>query len=477
MAEKLIFEKGSSGRSAFSLPELDTPETTLPEGLLRQEPLRLPEVSEPEVVRHYTNLSRLNYGLDQGFYPLGSCTMKYNPKINELLAAMPAFTGVHPYQQEKYAQGCLRLLYELQDMLAGITGMKAMTLQPAAGAHGELTGMLMVKAYYEALGQARGRVIVPDSAHGTNPATAAMCGFEVVEVASNARGGVDMAALDKLMDDNTAAIMLTNPNTLGLFEEEILAIADLVHGRGGQLYYDGANLNAIMGWARPGDMGFDVIHLNLHKTFATPHGGGGPGAGPVGVAEHLIPFLPVPVVSRGSEGYELDYKRPQSTGRVRSFICNFTVCLKAYAYILSMGSDGLRQAAADAVLNANYLQERLKESYNLPYDRRCMHEFVLSALRQKEENGVRAIDIAKRLIDYGYHPPTMYFPLIVQEALMIEPTESESLEGLNAFVEAMLKISEEAEENPDLLRTAPHVTPISRPDETRAARQPNICLD
>ena len=474
--QTLVFEMSRPGRAAYSLPKCDVPEINLadmiPEALLRTEQPALPEVSEPELIRHFTRLSQKNYGVDAGFYPLGSCTMKYNPKMNEAAARLSGFANAHPAQSEKASQGALVLLHELDGMLSEITGMARVSLQPAAGAHGEMTGLMIIKAYHESRGDhRRTKILVPDSAHGTNPASAAVAGFDVVNVKSNTQGMVDIDELARLLDDETAGLMLTNPNTLGLFDTNIKAIANKVHAAGGLLYYDGANLNAILGVARPGDMGFDVVHLNLHKTFSTPHGGGGPGSGPVGVRADLVPFLPAPVVEKTETGYVLDGDRPQSIGRVRSFYGNFGVAVRAYAYILSMGAEGLRAVAENAVLNANYVQSRLKEKYDLPYDAVCMHETVLSGKRQGAF-GVTSMDIAKRLIDYGYHPPTMYFPLIVKEALMIEPTETESKETLDGFIEAMLRIADEAEQNPELLKSAPNTTALSRMDEGRAVRQP-----
>ncbi len=474
---KPIFEKSQAGRRGVALPALDVPETPwekiLPSGSARKTPAGLPEVSEVDVVRHFTALSQLNFGVDEGFYPLGSCTMKYNPKINENAARMPGFSAIHPFQEEESVQGALGLLFHLQEMLAEITGMRAVTLQPAAGAHGEFTGILLVRAYHDARGESHRRtMIVPDTAHGTNPASAAVAGFDVVEVASNGKGHVDLGALKGLLDHRVAGIMLTNPNTLGLFEEHIAEVAELVHGAGGLLYYDGANANAILGKVRPGDMGFDVLHLNLHKTFSTPHGGGGPGSGPVGVGERLVPFLPKPVVIQKNGRYTLDFDRPQSIGRVRSFFGNFGVLVRAYAYILSMGPDGLREVAESAVLNANYLMALLQGRYDVKFPGPCKHEFVLSARRQKEAHGVTALDIAKRLIDFGIHPPTIYFPLLVEEALMVEPTETEGKETLDAFAEAMMAIADEAEQNPEIFAEAPHSTLRSRFDETLAARNP-----
>jgi glycine dehydrogenase subunit 2 len=474
--EALIFDMSQPGRVAYSLPMCDVPERSLTgvvhETLLRTAPVELPEVSEVELVRHFTRLSQKNYGVDEGFYPLGSCTMKYNPKMNEAVARLSGFANAHPAQPDETVQGALELLYDLDGMLSEITGMARFTLQPAAGAHGEMTGLMIIKAYHESREDfKRKKILIPDSAHGTNPASAAVAGFDVVNIRSNAQGMVDMDELSRLLDDETAGLMLTNPNTLGLFDTNIKEIAEKVHAAGGLLYYDGANFNAILGVARPGDMGFDVVHLNLHKTFSTPHGGGGPGSGPVGVREDLVPFLPKPVIEKTGAGYVLDNDRPQSIGRVRAFHGNFGVAVRAYAYILTMGAEGLKQVAENAVLNANYVQNRLKEKYDLPYDIPCMHETVLSGKRQGAF-GVSSLDIAKRLIDYGYHPPTMYFPMIVKEALMIEPTETESKETLDGFIDAMLHIADEAENSPEQLKTAPNTTALSRMDESRAVRQP-----
>jgi len=471
-----IFEKSRPGRKAYSLPECDVPKTPLseliPDHLLRDTPPGLPEVSEVDAVRHFTELSKKNYGVDSGFYPLGSCTMKYNPKINEEIARMKGFTKIHPYEPEESVQGCLEVLYKTGEMLAEITGMEKFSLQPAAGAHGELCGLMIMKAWHESRNDsARKKIIVPDSAHGTNPASAAVAGFDVVEVKSDENGWIDLKSLRETMTEEVAGLMLTNPNTLGLFDGNILEIADIVHEKGGLLYYDGANMNAIMGISRPGDMGFDIVHLNLHKTFSTPHGGGGPGSGPVGVVRKLVPFLPKPVIEYSGKSYYLDYDRPLSIGRIKSFYGNFTVILKAFAYMLSMGPEGLRQASETAVLNANYILKKLKDDYLLPYDRVCMHEVVFSALKQKEY-GVSALDIAKRLLDFGYHPPTVYFPLIVKEALMIEPTETESKETLDRFISAMKQIAKEAETNAGYLKSAPHNTVVTRLDEARAARNP-----
>ena len=472
----LIFEKSQPGRKGYSPPACDVPEKDLesliPASYLRSEPAELPEVNEVDAVRHFTRLSKLNYGVDSGFYPLGSCTMKYNPKVNEVASRLDGFTSVHPYQPEDTVQGCLELMYNLEQALCEITGMDRFSLQPAAGSHGELTGLLTIKAYHAHNGDSqRTKIIIPDSAHGTNPASAAMVGFEVVEVKSDSRGGVDITALQKLVDDKIAGLMLTNPNTLGLFEENIVEIAEIIHNAGGLLYYDGANANAILGIARPGDMGFDVVHLNLHKTFSTPHGGGGPGSGPVGVKKELVPFLPKPLVEHKDGKYFLDYDRPLSVGRVRSFYGNFSVLVKAYAYILSQGAKGLRQVSENAVLNANYLLHKLKPLFSLPYDRLCMHECVFSGANYHDQE-VTALDIAKRLLDYGYHPPTMYFPLIVPEALMIEPTETENKETLDQFVQTLYTIVEEINTDPELVRSAPHNTPVRRLDEVAAARNP-----
>lgn len=473
---KLIFEISKEGRKAYTLPECDVPCSNtydfLPEELRRKSDLTLPEVSEVDVTRHYTLLSNKNYGVDTGFYPLGSCTMKYNPKLNEDVAKDTHFTNLHPYQPEETVQGSLELIYDLSHMLCEITGMDAITLHPAAGAHGELTGLMLIKAYHESRGDLnRKKIIVPDSAHGTNPASAAVAGFEVLEVKSDENGLVDIESLKAVLDSSIAGLMLTNPNTLGLFESNIEEIAKLVHEAGGLLYYDGANMNAIMGISRPGDMGFDVMHLNLHKTFSTPHGGGGPGSGPVGVKKSLIPFLPVPVIEKEEDSFVLSYDKPQSIGKIKSFYGNFNVMVRAYTYILSMGAEGLKKASQMAVLNANYIKEKLKKYYNLPYDVACKHEFVLGGLIT-DNHDISTVDVAKRLLDYGYHPPTIYFPLIVDNAIMIEPTETESIETLDEFIDAMIKIAKEAKENPDLLKAAPHNTPVRRLDEVKAARTP-----
>lgn len=477
--EPLIFELSREGRTGVSLPSCDVPEIPLedliPQEFLRDKEPELPEVSEVDVVRHFTRLSSFNHGVDTGFYPLGSCTMKYNPKVNEKLARLPGFSQIHPYQPEELTQGALGLMVELQEELAEITGMDAFTLQPAAGAHGEMTGILIIKAYHDHRQDVKRRkVIVPDSAHGTNPATGAMAGYDIVQVPSNERGGVDIEALRQVANDEVAALMLTNPNTLGLFDENILEIAEIIHAVGGLIYYDGANANAIMGIARPGDMGFDVVHLNLHKTFSTPHGGGGPGSGPVGVKEFLAPYLPKPVAIRTPEGrYSWDEDRPLSIGRVRAFQANFGVMVKAYAYIRALGGEGLKAASQNAVLNANFLMSILKEHYHLPYDRVCMHEFIITPKNLKDY-GIHTLDIAKRLLDYGYHPPTIYFPLIVEEAMMIEPTETESLETLEQFAQVMIQIAEEVKQDAEMVKNAPHDTLVTRLDETGAARKPDL---
>lgn len=473
---KLIFEISKEGRKGYSLPQCDVPlvniEDIIPKEYTRKDPLNIPEVSEPELVRHFTLLSNKNFGLDTGFYPLGSCTMKYNPKINEEISLDPHFTDIHPYQPEETVQGSLELMYNLSNMLCEISGMDQVTLQPSAGAHGELTGLMLIKAYHESKGENfRNKILVPDSAHGTNPASAAVAGFNVVEIKSCKDGSIDIESLKAALDNEVAGLMLTNPSTLGLFESKISIIAKLVHEAGGLLYYDGANINAIMGITRPGDMGFDVMHMNLHKTFSTPHGGGGPGSGPVGVKKELIPFLPVPIVEKCSNKFILNYNKPESIGKIKNFYGNFGVLIKAYGYILSMGGEGLKKASEMAVLNANYIKANLKNYYYLPIDKVCKHEFVLGGL-EKDNHDVSTLDIAKRLLDYGYHPPTIYFPLIVDSAIMIEPTETESKETLDGFIDVMIKISKEAKENPELLKSAPHNTPVRRLDEVKAARTP-----
>lgn len=467
---KTIFDK-SSGADGVGFGKCKLGDF-LPEKFLRKDPVGLPQLTELEVLRHYKELSDRNFCIEKGFYPLGSCTMKYNPKVNELLASLEGFVNLHPMQDDEDSQGALELMYNLQEKLKYITGMDYVSLQPAAGAHGELTGMMVIKKYFEVKGETRKKVIIPDSAHGTNPASAKMCGFEIIEVKSNEKGQVDIEALKALLDSDVAAIMMTNPNTLGIFEEQVLEISKLMHENGSLLYYDGANFNAIMGWTNPKLMGFDVVHLNLHKTFATPHGGGGPGAGPIGVVEKLKDYLPSPVIDIKDGKYFRNYNIKHSIGKVRSFYGNFGVLVRAYAYILMMNSN-LKLASADAVLNANYIKEKLKGVYELPYDEPCMHEFVLSGEKQHHQ-GVSTLGIAKRLMDANYHPPTVYFPLIVHEAIMIEPTESESREVLDKFIDTMLQIAKEIEENPDEVLKSPQTTPIKKVDETLAARQPNL---
>ncbi len=477
MSNKLIIELSSEGRTGYRFPEIDVPVTPLTDqissSLLREGIPALPEVSEVDIIRHYNALSKRNFGVDAGFYPLGSCTMKYNPKINEDVGSFSGFTGIHPLQSEESVQGYLEMLYETTKSLCEITGMKWGTLQPFAGAHGEFTGMKLFKAYFKKNGDTkRTKILVPTSAHGTNPASARISGFDVEEITADERGLVSIENLKEHLTDEVAGIMLTNPNTLGLFEKDIIEIARLVHEAGGLLYYDGANMNAIMGKVRPGDMGFDVIHLNLHKTMSTPHGGGGPGAGPVFVSERLVEFLPTPDIKKDGDTYSFDTDLPNTMGRVSGFYGNMAVLVRAYAYIITMGSDGLQKASEYAVLNANYLKEKLKKTYHLYYNNVCMHEFVLSAKKMKEEFGVTALDIAKGLLDYGVHPPTIYFPLIVPEAIMIEPTETESKETLDSFVDAMLEIYKKAKENPEELHEAPLNTAVRRVDEVMAVKQP-----
>ena len=462
------------------LPQCDVPShPSIPDELKRGQPADLPEVSELEVVRHFTELSRHNFGVDTNFYPLGSCTMKYNPKICEEVAGYEGFNRLHPLlpqlrQGGILTQGALQVIYETERLLSEITGMAEFTMQPLAGAHGELTGILLIAAYHKSRGNRKTKVIIPDSAHGTNPASAAIAGYQVIPVPSDNSGVMNFNEFEKVLDEEVAAVMLTCPNTLGLFNPQIKKIADCTHQAGGLMYYDGANLNAILGKCRPGDIGFDVVHLNLHKTFGTPHGAGGPGAGPVGVRASLIDFLPISRVVKRSDGtYALEYNRPSSIGYIAPFYGNFGVILKAYIYILLLGREGLTRVAENAVLNANYMMERLKSHYHLPYDRRCMHEFVLSADKQKKK-GIKALDIAKRLLDFGFHPPTMYFPLIIEEAMMIEPTETESRETLDRFIEAMIQIAGEAEKEPQKLKDAPHNLHVSRLDEVKAAREPNL---
>lgn len=468
---KTVFEKNNNSGGILFCDDVAEADFT-DEKFLRKTPLNLPMLSELEVLRHYKELSDKNFCIEKGFYPLGSCTMKYNPKVNELLASLDEFANVHPNQSDEDVQGSLELMYKLQESLKEITGMSAVTLQPSAGAHGEMTGMMIIKKYFEKNGDFRKKVIIPDSAHGTNPASAAMCGFDIVEIKSDHKGQVDLEALKSVLNSDVAAIMMTNPNTLGIFEENVSEISELMHENGSLLYYDGANFNAIMGYTNPALMGFDVVHLNLHKTFATPHGGGGPGAGPVCVVEKLKEFLPVPIIDFDGKKYYRNYNLQNSIGQVKAYFGNFSVLLKAYAYILMMGKN-LKIASGDAVLNANYMKEKLKEKYLLPYDEPCMHEFVLSGEKQKEK-GVSTLHIAKRLMDSDVHPPTIYFPLIVHEALMIEPTESENRQRLDEFVQIMLKIAEEVEKEPEKVLNAPLTTPVKKIDETMAARKPNL---
>jgi glycine dehydrogenase subunit 2 len=475
---KLIYERSQAGRRASALPRYENLQTPpeLPEELRRAEPPRLPEVPEFELVRHFTELSTRNFGVDTGFYPLGSCTMKYNPRINERLAALPGFARLHPLQDEDGAQGALELMWRLQEILAEVTGLDAVSLQPAAGSQGELTGLLLVRAYFAARGEGeqRRKVVIPDTAHGTNPASVTMAGYEVTPVRTDARGNIDVEDLRGKVDEHTASLMLTNPSTLGLFDENIEEITRIFHGAGALMYYDGANLNAVCGISRPGDMGFDIVHINLHKTFSQPHGGGGPGGGPIAVRETLEPFLPVPtVVRRENGGFGLDYDRSQTIGKVRGFTGPFGVFVRSYAFFRMWGPR-LREMSEVAVLNANYVLARLKDAYELPFDRLCMHEFVVSARSMKKQHGCTALDVAKRLMDYGFHPPTIYFPLIVPEALMVEPTETEAKEALDAFCDAMLAIAREAGEEPELLKEAPHHRPVKRLDEVRAAKHPVV---
>ncbi len=484
-----IFERSVPGRRAGTLPALDVPEQPLdeliPKRLLRSKPPELPEVSEPEIVRHYNRLSRRNFDLDTGPYPLGSCTMKHNPRLNERVAALPGHARLHPAQDPRRAQGALELMWRLERALAEICGLPYVSLQPSAGSHGELAGLLLTRAFHEDRGERRTRVLTPDTAHGTNPASVTMAGYEVVKVATDERGGVDLDDLRSKVDDRVACLMLTNPNTLGLFDQNIAEITELVRAAGGTLYYDGANLNAIMGRTRPGDMGFDIVHVNLHKSFSQPHGGGGPGAGPIAVSERIEPFLPVPrlVRAEGADGagprFDLDHERPKSIGRLRGFAGNFGVFVRSYAYIRSLGADGLAEASDTAVLNANYLLARLargRAGRYLPvaFDRRCMHEFVLSGAPARRELGVKTLDVAKRLLDFGFHPPTIYFPLLVEEALMFEPTETETREGLDALADAVEEILAEAERDPEIARNAPYTTPVRRLDEAAASRRPVV---
>lgn len=477
MPEKTIFEKSVVGRRGQSFPTEQlgdfSPEEVLPATCLREIPLSLPEVSENELMRHYTRLSQETYGVDNGFYPLGSCTMKYNPKINEDVARFPGFAQVHPMQDVQSVQGALTVLYELEQMLCAISGMAAISLQPVAGAQGEMVGMMMARAYHEARGHARRVVVIPDSAHGTNPASAHLAGFTIKTVHSNAEGLIDLADLAKVVDRDTAALMLTNPNTLGLFETQIAGIAEIVHAAGALLYFDGANLNALLGLTRPGDMGFDIVHFNIHKTFSTPHGGGGPGAGPVGIGENLLPFLPSPVIKRDENSFSFDHDRPQSIGRVHGFYGNFGILLRAYTYIRRLGAAGLSEISRNTIINANYLKKLLEEDYSIPMSGPCMHEFILSA-KAFRKKGIQAWDIAKRLIDYGFYPPTVNFPLIIEEALMIEAPESEARETLDAFAAAMKQIRQEIDTEPEKLKSAPNSGCAGRMNEVQAARKLDV---
>jgi glycine dehydrogenase subunit 2 len=467
---KLIYERSQPGRRASSLPRPDVARVDVPAELRREHPPRLPELSEPEVVRHFTALADRTFGIDTGFYPLGSCTMKHNPRVNERVVSLPGFRDLHPFQEEDEAQGALELMWRLQEILAEVVGLPAVSLQPAAGSQGELTGLMLMRAYFADRGEDRDTVITADTAHGTNPASVTMAGYKLAKVETDARGNVDVEHLREMVDERTAGLMLTNPSTLGLFDENIEEVAKIFHDAGALLYYDGANLNAVCGISRPGDMGFDIVHFNLHKTFSQPHGGGGPGAGPIAVRERLEPFLPVPAIVKRDDRFSLDFDRPKSIGKVRGFTGPFGVFVRSYAYIRAYGP-ALREMSEVAVLNANYLLARLKPAYSLPFERLCMHEFVLSARELKREHGVTALDVAKRLMDYGFHPPTIYFPLIVPEALMVEPTETEPKETLDAFADAMLAIAGEAEDDPELLKDAPRERPVRRLDEVKAAKR------
>ena len=469
---KLIFEKSKPGRRAAVVPKPDLPVPEIPEGLRRRRPPRLPELAEPEIVRHFTALADRTFGIDTGFYPLGSCTMKHNPRVNERVVALPGFRDLHPLQEEDASQGALELMWRLQEILAEVCGLAAVSLQPAAGSQGELTGLMLMRAYFADRGEAEQRttVITADTAHGTNPASVTMAGYQLQKVETDERGNLDLDDLRAKVDENTAGLMLTNPSTLGLFDEHIEEVATIFHDAGALLYYDGANLNAVCGISRPGDMGFDIVHINLHKTFSQPHGGGGPGGGPIVVRDVLEPFLPVPAVVRDGDRFRLDYDRPKSIGKVRAYCGPFGVFVRSYAFIRAYGP-ALREMSEAAVLNANYMLARLKEAYELPFDRLCMHEFVLSARGLKREHGITALDVAKRLMDYRFHPPTIYFPLIVPEALMIEPTETEAKETLDAFCDAMREIAQDAAANPQLLKDAPHHRPVRRLDEVKAAKR------
>ena len=467
---KLVYERSRPGRRASSLPRHELPVPDVPEELRRRRPPRLPELAEPELVRHFTALADRNFGVDTGFYPLGSCTMKHNPRVNERVAALPGFRDLHPLQEEDASQGALELMWRLQEILAEVCGLHAVSLQPAAGSQGELTGLMLMRAYFADRGEKRTTVVTADTAHGTNPASVTMAGYRLQKVETDERGNLDLDDLRAKVNEETAGLMLTNPSTLGLFDEHIEEVAKIFHDAGALLYYDGANLNAVCGISRPGDMGFDIVHINLHKTFSQPHGGGGPGGGPIVVRDMLEPYLPVPAVVRGGDAFRLDYDRPRSIGKVRGFTGPFGVFARSYAYIRMYGPR-LREMSEAAVLNANYLLAQLREAYDLPFDRLCMHEFVLSARSLKRDHGITALDVAKRLMDYGFHPPTIYFPLVVPEALMVEPTETEAKETLDAFADALLRIAEEAASDPQLLKDAPHRRPVKRLDEVKAAKR------
>lgn len=477
MSEPILFEISKKGRKGYTIDELDVPESSvsdlLPSEYLRKEPANLPEVSENEVVRHFVRLSQMNYHIDKGFYPLGSCTMKYNPKINEETASLPGLANVHPHQPEGTIQGCLQVLWEIEHILCDITGMKAVTTQPAAGSHGELAGIMFMRKYHERNNSDRKVILIPDSAHGTNPSSVTIGGYSTEELKSNEQGTIDLDDFYAKLNDETAGLMVTNPNTLGFFEKDITVIADALHENGSLLYMDGANLNALLGFVKPGDLGVDVLHINLHKTFSTPHGGGGPGAGPVAVSDRLVDFLPVPRVSREGDDFVLDYDNPDSIGKLHGFYGNFGILVRALTYMTILGKKGMRRVSENAILNANYLLSLVKKNYEHPFGSPVMHEFVISAIRQKKK-GVRTLDIAKRLLDFGFHAPTTYFPLIVKEALMIEPTETETKETLEAFAEALNLIDKEADEDPETLRKAPFTTPVSRLDEVKASREIDV---
>ncbi len=480
MEEKLIFEISSDSKKGYTLPALDVQakdiNELIPEEFQRKSDAELPQVSEPEAVRHFVNLSRKNHHIDKGFYPLGSCTMKYNPKVNEETAKLDGFRNVHPFEDERFVQGALKLMKELEEYLCEILGTDVVSLQPAAGSQGELSGILIAKRYFEKLGEERTAVIIPDSAHGTNPASVSIGGFKAFQIKSNEQGKLDIEEIKKYVDKNTAVLMVTNPNTLGLFEEQIFEISEIVHSRGALMYMDGANLNALMGITRPGDMGFDIMHVNLHKTFSAPHGGGGPGSGPIGVVERLEPFLPVPRIIKDGSSFKWNYSYKNSIGKIHSFFGNFSIFVKAYTYIRILGAKGLKEVSENAIINANYLLKKLEKHFSIPYKDYCMHEFVASGENLKEY-GIRTLDVAKRLLDFGFHSPTIYFPLIVKEALMIEPTETESRSSLDSFAEAMIKIKEEAEKNPEVLHSSPQTTPIGRLDEAKAGRELDVKYD